>query len=234
MKKKVDTAHKTAGGRRLKGVGPTSTQQRTHMKTFAALLLAAANIAVAHAQQPTVTFELPVQGITVEAGPDGRFDRLYATGVAPVDFNDRRGIAAGQRLAELRAKAELIKFLGERMSDETIASELETTSEVSSRTLVGSESRERTLKRTVARTISQILRTRTEGALTGVQVLEAGYDETREEAWVKVGFSRTSIALSSEVRRALNNNSGPVGGAEPQRSVIERQPSEVRVAPPLP
>jgi len=47
------------------------------------------------------------------------------------------------------------------------------------------------------------------GKLRGVIVLERGYDEKDEIAWVKVGISRKTMNASESLGSALRGNSAP-------------------------
>lgn len=200
-----------------------------------ALITALVAFAPAVAAQTDV-FELPLQGIQIESGANGEWERIYATGVQPVEFPDRRGITTAQRIAEQRAKAEIVKFFDQEMSAETIVSEMEATTQVSTRQLGSSgESFGKESQRVLATSLSEVLRSYSSSTLRGVMVLESGYDEASEEAWVKVGISRGSLAMASAARSDMTAGGQTLTGAKAAGAgQVVTQPTEVRKGVDLP
>ncbi|WP_396272050.1 hypothetical protein [Hyphomonas sp.] len=200
-----------------------------------ALITALVAFAPAVAAQTDV-FELPLQGIQIESGANGEWERIYATGVQPVEFPDRRGITTAQRIAEQRAKAEIVKFFDQEMSAETIVSEMEATTQVSTRQLGSSgESFGKESQRVLATSLSEVLRSYSSSTLRGVMVLESGYDEASEEAWVKVGISRGSLAMASAARSDMTAGGQTLTGAQAAGAgQVVTQPTEVRKGVDLP
>lgn len=200
-----------------------------------ALITALAAFAPAVAAQ-TEVFELPLQGIRIEAGASGDWERIYATGVQPVEFPDRRGITTAQRIAEQRAKAEIVKFFDQEMSAETIVSEMEAATQVSTRQQgSGGESFDKDSQRVLATSLSEVLRSYSSSTLRGVMVLESGYDEASEEAWVKVGISRGSIAMASAASSAMTAANPTAQGQQTGGAgQVRTQPTEVRKGADLP
>jgi hypothetical protein len=191
---------------------------------------------LASAEEPIV-FELPLQGIQIETAAGGEWERIYSTGIQPVEFPDRRGISTAQKIAEQRAKAEIVKFFDQQMSAETIVSEMESSSQVATRQQgsagdgFGKDS-----QRVLATSLSEVLRSYSSSNLRGVIVLKTGYDETSEEAWVKVGISRASIAMAGDAKAFSSGSSGAseTGKKDERDSESVSQPSEVRKGKELP
>lgn len=107
------------------------------MKSFrglTAFLLCLGLARLASAQTPAQTFELPLQGIKIESDANGLWQRIYATGHQPVTFPDRSGITTAQKIAEERAKAEIIKFFQQQVSAETLVKDMEATQQTARRT----------------------------------------------------------------------------------------------------
>jgi len=187
--------------------------------------------------QELMVFDLPLQGIQIESDTAGEWERIYATGIQPVEFPDRRGISTAQKIAEQRAKAEIVKFFDQQMSAETIVSEMESSSQISTRQQgsagdgFGKDS-----QRALATSLSEVLRSYSSSNLRGVMVLETGYDEASEEAWVKVGISRTSIAMAGDAKAFVAGSKGSsgTGKKDEQGSEPVSQPSEVRKGKELP
>ena len=205
------------------------------------VLVSFAVVRLAAAQAPAQAFELPLQGITIEADASGVWQRIYATGHQAVEFADRRGISTAQKVAEERAKAEIVKFFEQQMSAETLVNDIEATSQTARRTQgTTADATTKESERKVATSVAETLRSSSRGTLRGVMVLEAGYDERKEDAWVKVGVSRASMGLATASQAAMANPSAAAGrggtGTSPAPSAdpVVRQPSEVRRGEPLP
>lgn len=206
---------------------------RSRFLSFAFMTALAALAPAAAAQ--TQIFELPLQGIQIESSPSGEWERIYATGVQPVEFPDRRGITTAQRIAEQRAKAEIVKFFDQEMSAETIVSEMESSTQVSTRQQgSGGDSFEKDSQRVLATSLSEVLRSYSSSNLRGVMVLESGYDEASEEAWVKVGISRGSLAMASAASDAMTAGPAARAGTSGEGSGVRSQRGEVRKGADLP
>jgi len=192
--------------------------------------------------QELMLFELPLQGIEIESDASGEWERIFATGIQPVEFPDRRGINTAQKIAEQRAKAEIVKFFDQQMSAETIVNEMESTTQVSTRQQgTAGDSFDKESQRALATSLSEVLRSYSSSNLRGVMVLESGYDETSEEAWVKVGISKASIAMAGDAKAFVaGSRVDSAGTAQSQGShndqykAVVAQPSEVRNGRELP
>ena len=170
-------------------------------------------------------FELPLRGISIVTGADGEWAEIYATGIQPVTFPDRRGINTAQTIAEERAKVVFVEFFE---SSETTFERL--TTEMVGESAV-TQSGQTEAVRTVATSMNETIRSYVKGSLRGVVVLEAGYDEAREEAWVRMGMTRATIATAGSLRRTLQGQGrAPGEQAAPPSSAapVTSQPSEIR------
>ena len=56
--------------------------------------------------------------------------------------------------------------------------------------------------------LSEITSSVSAGSLRGVIILERGYDEKGEQAWVKVGISKKTMATSGALEKALQGSDG--------------------------
>lgn len=211
--------------------------------SFAATLQAFALLVVsfylaaapAYSETSVATIDLPLQGLQIELNTAGdNWERIYATGRESVEFPDRRGILTAQKKAEMRAQASIVRWLNQDLTAEQIFEEIESEKQVASSESTpagGKISKEST--RTIASSLSEKIRSFSGSKLRGVSVLEAGYDDKLDEAWVKVGISRKTMAIASEISGDMNrgkssSSSGTGGGG------VKTQSSEVRRAPPLP
>jgi hypothetical protein len=149
---------------------------------------------------------------SMEWNGDGTFKRIYSQMTHPVRFPDRQGIAKAQAIAEERAKAAIIRFLDQTVATATFVSEVDNDIEQATRTQ-GSDDKEaitKTNKRVMIETLGQVAGSAAAGRLKGVIILERGYDEKREEAWVKVGISSKTIGAAEDLGKALSGKGKPI------------------------
>lgn len=197
---------------------------------ISAFLLLSAPQAMSQAE----ILELPLQGIKIEMNERGDWERIFATGIQPVEFPDRRGITTAQRIAQQRAQAEIVRFFSQDISAETIVNEMESTAQVATRQSgEAGESISRESQRVLSTSLNEVFRSFSSGTLRGVVVLAAGYDEASEEAWVEVGISRTSANMAAQTQDAMTNPS-PQGVDATTAGSDVSQPGEIRRGPKLP
>jgi hypothetical protein len=126
-------------------------------------------------------------GLDVEFDAQGNWNKVYSTYHQPVDFPDRRGIKKSQVIAEEKAKAQIVRHMGEMVSSERIIEELDVTLQTAERTQ-GSGAKDKltkTTQRTMKDSLQEFTRSYAQKTLSGVTVFETGYDSDAEEAWVK-------------------------------------------------
>jgi len=179
------------------------------------------------------------ESFRIEWAPDGSLNRVSATVYQPVNFPDRRGIATAQTIAEEKAKARLVRYLGELSTSERKIKELNREIESAKRqnTLGQEEQISRETVRKMESELQELTSSYASGTLRGVIRLDSGYDDKREEAWVRVGMSRRTLQAALALQSSLNNTPADRPGqagipARPGGSVTEprgfRQPAEIR------
>ncbi len=152
-----------------------------------------------------VTWQAGVNGVEIEWNPNGSVKRIYSRYSTPVEFDDRRGIAKAQIIAEEKAKGEIIRFMQQSVASTRVVAEVESdlnkaTQQRSSGTPAAVQ---KTDERTLIETLTEITVSFAAGTLRGVVVLEKGYDDKAEEAWVVVGISEKTLRAAS-VNRLSN------------------------------
>jgi hypothetical protein len=172
-----------------------------------------------------VTWQAGVDGVEIEWNPDGSVKRIYSRYSTPVEFADRRGIANAQIIAEEKAKAGIVRFMQQSVASTRVVAEVQSDlNKATQQRSTGSPSAVRkTDERTLIETLTEITASFASGTLRGVIVLEKGYDDKAEEAWVVVGIGEKSIKAAGAVKDMMNGS--------PQSSSsnsIGTQPSEVR------
>ena len=181
---------------------------------------------------------LRLKGIDIEFDKTGQWSRIYSTYIQPVDFPDRRGIEKAQLIAEEKGKAEIIRFFNQQVESDRLVEEVN--SEVQHASIsqsTGSKDQlSRTTQRTIVDSVKEFTHSYASGNLRGVTVLETGYDQKAEAAWVKVGLSRKTIATAQDLQQSMRTgNPSTPGNADSGKSQgVPSQPSEVRSGRDLP
>ena len=125
----------------------------------------------------------------IEWASDGSFNRIYSRFSQPVNFPDRQGINKAQIIAEEKAKAAIIRFMDQQVASARVVTEVQ--NDVGQATLSRGTKQEENVQKTSQRqmieSLSEITSSASAGKLRGVIVLERGYDQKEEVAWVKVG-----------------------------------------------
>lgn len=184
--------------------------------------------------QQTVPLSLPLQGIKVDPGRDGTWERIYGTATQTVTFPDRRGIATAYTIAEEKAKANIVRFFNQQIATSRTIQEI--TAEVDtaiSRQGTGADGMSVEAKRNLSTSLTELFRSSASATLAGVQILEQTYDEPRKEVTVKVGISRAGANLARDIQRDISGRGNAERGPRPAaaggtREEVVRQPSEVR------
>jgi hypothetical protein len=174
------------------------------------------------------TWQAGVDGVEVEWNADGSVKRISSRYSTPVEFGDRRGISKAQIIAEEKAKAAIIRFLDQRVASTRIVAEVQ--NDLNTATQERESGKAPVVKkldnRTMVEALTEVTASFASGRLRGVVVLEKGYSDKTDEAWVVVGISDSSIKAARDVQNMGREQQSP-----PASSALDslgRQPSEVR------
>lgn len=179
---------------------------------------------------PNGSNTLRLDGIDIEFDPNGNWNKIYSTYTQPVDVPDRRGIKKAQVIAEEKGKAQIVRFLQQEVSSDRLVEEVDTTLQTATHKQGPGSKDEisKTTQRTMKESVREFTRSFAKGTLRGVTVIEVGYNSNAEEAWVKVGFSRSTMAISDNVQKSIQAP-GSVGSDDAKNgSGVKKQPGEVR------
>jgi len=172
-------------------------------------------------------------GVTFEFGDDGEIERIYAKHTEPVNFPDRRGISTATTIAEERAKARIVRFIEESVTDEMTVYELEVEAQIALASSQASDGESnpspevnRENVRASLRSIERMTRSAAEGQLRGVVRLEQDYNAEEEAVYVVVGISRNSTSASRGLRDFLEGSSVQAGDDENMEESALSQDSE--------
>jgi hypothetical protein len=178
----------------------------------------------------SVTWQAGVDGVEIDWKPDGSVRRISSRYSTPVEFADRRGVYKAQTIAEEKAKASIIRFLKQSSASTRIVAEVQT--DINKATQNRETGEKTTVKksdeRVLIESLTEITASFAAGTLRGVIVLEKGYDEKTQEAWVVVGISDKTLNASRGVNNMLEGKKTDSKNSTTGESGIEKQPSEVR------
>jgi len=157
-------------------------------------------------------------GTTIEFNADGSdWLRIRAIGEANCVICDRQDIQAATRKATLMAKAEITKFLKEKIStSETLDSMTKTMTEHNGQT--------QTVSRKSVEALATTIHNSADAILKGILTLEQQSNPAEKMIRVTVGVSRKSMGVADSLQRNFNTDtaspSSPtqIPGSETRRS----------------
>jgi hypothetical protein len=175
----------------------------------------------------SATWQAGVDGVEIEWNADGSVKRLYSRYSTPVEFADRRGIATAQIIAEEKAKAGIVRFIQQSVASTRVVAEVESdlNKAIQERSSGTPSTVHKSDERTLIESLTEVTASFAAGTLRGVIVLEKGYDDKAQEAWVVVGISEKTLNAASSVKHMIDEPKSPT---TPGSDSIGTQPSEVR------
>lgn len=152
-----------------------------------------------------IAWEAGVDGVVIEWGDDGSFERIYSQYTQPVSIPNSRGVRNAKTIAEEKAKAAIVRFLEQSVSTERLTAEVskDIESAVSQSSNGGDVAFSDSATSTAMTSLEEFTSSYASGELRGVIRLEEGYDPSAGEAWVKVGISKKTMRAAASVRSAL-------------------------------
>lgn len=156
-------------------------------------------IASGHASEAETQHSPGSLGPDLHVGKDGNWE-LSVRVSQPVRILDQQGIDTAEKVAEERAKAAFIEYLDLQASKDTSVSDI--TTEVS-RALASGALLSGDSARDITTTVRELIHSYASGELRGVTVLDKGYDANSKIAWVTIGISKNSLALSRTLQKEI-------------------------------
>jgi hypothetical protein len=176
----------------------------------------------------TTVWQAGVDGVEIEWNSDGSVKRISSRFSTPVEFGDRRGIAKAQIIAEEKAKAAIVRFVDQSVASTRVVGEVQSDLNKARQARESGKSPNITKvdDRTLMESLTEVTTSFAAGQLKGVIVLEKGYSDKTEEAWVVVGISDKTLKAARGVKQMGAEPQAPAGGSSTDG--LGRQPSEVR------
>ena len=173
-----------------------------------------------------IVWQAGSEGVEIEWSPDGSFNRVYSTFYEPVRFPDRAGISKAQMIAEENAKGNIVRFIKQNSSSDRLVTQIDTDTDTAIRTKSeAGDAISKETKRMMVSTVTQVTRSFASNDLRGVILLEKGYDQKKEEAWVKVGISRKTMNAAQSLSNAI---SAPSTGSSTEGVRSSGSPTDLR------
>jgi hypothetical protein len=155
----------------------------------------------------TTTWQAGINGATLEFNPNGTVKRIFSKYSHPVAIADKRGIHTAMIIAEEKAKGSIVRFLQQEVASGRIVNEFQNTISKSTQEKTGNaESLSTVDQRTIGESLTELSSSFASGTLSGVVVLENGYDDKEREAWVVVGLSEKTMAAAKATRDMLTES----------------------------
>lgn len=140
----------------------------------------------------TVAVNDDPDGCQIQASTQAGCDRLLCKGEGNLLFNDRAGMNAARKDAELRAKAHMAKFLNETVASKETMQSLDQAIKKDGGDKPGTE-------RVMGRSIQTEITNSARAMLKGVVTVESGVDAKDGFAYVVVGASCKSQAFADQM-----------------------------------
>ena len=163
-------------------------------------------------QSGGVKWKAGIDGVEIEWSKNGEVNRIYSTIHQAVEFNDRRGINNGYKIAEIKAKAAIVKFIKQSVSSVETSNEIQTelNKALQSRKSGSDQNVEKTDERTFASSFQETISVVSNGNLSGVVVLAREYSEPMGEVSVTVGVSEKTKHAASKAGDFVSQESSGV------------------------
>ena len=159
-------------------------------------------------EEKTVEYKPMNSGVEIiftENGSD--WVKMQAMGEADLNIGDKTDIRQASQKAILRAKAELSKFMSEKITSEETSEEI--TKLCQTATSDGQNVSKDNTRKIVDTTIEKIIN-QSDAILKGVLPLETEVDSQGKYVRVTIGVSRKSMAMANSLGKAMRSDSSTV------------------------
>jgi hypothetical protein len=153
-----------------------------------------------------IVWQAGINGIEIEWDQNGAFKRVYSQKCNPVRIPDREGITKATDIAEEYAKGAIVSFIEQNSFGSKLVNQISSDSEKATRSqTIGTDTVSTETTRQMSESLTKIVGSDFKGKLSGVVLLESGYDPKKQEACVRVGISLKTLGAANSLSNALNN-----------------------------
>lgn len=186
---------------------------KKHLFKLATLALLASPLAIAEqnsqtnqlntvaAEQNLNTVELVdnVTGVSYEVDENGEFARIRAVGEAELEIGDRKDIRTATQKAQMRAKANIAKFLSERVASNEVLDEIE-------KQVNNSNGKNKEVSRETLSTYTENIQNSAEALLKGVIATKSEVSKDEKFVSVEMGISLNTLRAADTLGERLKEN----------------------------
>jgi hypothetical protein len=142
------------------------------------------------------------EGVTLELDDEAphKLIRLRAIGESAIPLGDRKDVQRATKIATLKAKAAISKYLNEDIKTEEVVEQI-------SESIQQSDGQVSTASRHDVERLVETIRDSSSAFMKGVIVLEQNVDQTNKRVIVTIGTSEKSQQAADQARRSLNTDS---------------------------
>lgn len=141
-----------------------------------------------------------VTGVMYEVDENGEFARIRSTAEAELEFGDRKDIRIATQKAMMRAKANIAKFLSERVTSDEVMDNLEKTA-----TKTNGKNKE-TTRETIS-TYTEVIKNSADALLKGVIATKTDVNKAEKYVQVEMGISKKTMNAADQINKSLRTDS---------------------------
>lgn len=148
-------------------------------------------------------------GVKYEVDEQGKFARIRSVAEADLEFGDRKDVRTATQKAQMRAKANIAKFLSERVSSEEVMNEIE-------KSMTNTDGTSKQAMRETISEYTETIRNSAEALLKGVIVTKSDVNKDEKYVQVEVGLSPKTMNAADTLNKGLSTDSTQAEGAGKQ------------------
>lgn len=166
-----------------------------------------------YAEEPaSVKYQPMSSGVEIIFTADGSdWLKIQSIGEADLNIGDSTDKRNAEKIAIMRAKADLSKFMSERIRSEETSEEIIKLCQTASSD--GQNINKESTRKMVHTTIERIS-IESDAILKGVLPLETTINDKKKLIRVVIGVSRKTISMANSLNKSFNSNSSSVGSTE--------------------
>lgn len=159
------------------------------------------------------------EGVSIELDGDNRFVRLKAVGESRLLIGDRADVQRGVKVATLKAKAAIARYLAEDVSSEEVLTQTAESTQTSNGQVSG-------ITRSDAEKLTETIRNSSGALLKGIVVLEQLVEQDNHRVVVTVGTSETTQKTADILKKAFEHDA-TYRSIFPESQLIPQEPVHV-------
>lgn len=141
-----------------------------------------------------------VTGVSYEVDENGQFARIRSTGEADLEFGDQKEIRVATQKAQMRAKANIAKFLSERVTSSEVLDYAE-------KMATNNQGKNKNSTRETVENYMENIKNSADALLKGVIATKTDINKDEKYVKVEMGLSKKTMAIADTVNNALRTDS---------------------------